>query len=269
MTEEKKSARLIDVPFRELGPMITLLSQNGLDADLAAALRTDDGAKRAVAALKRELASAPELGKSGLIDGTFTWPVDQLRQFEAWQQNEFAWWGFSHTDFSEAKRRMPIAFMRETGSMVAPVLVPYIDDWLAMTNSLWTLIQRQFPGERGCNWMTRDRMKLQSSGTYQGVGLRWEFIDLAAGKGANPLTADARRYPFLATMAAAALHPAWARKLLWSDGGVWLHGLRLCEDNVPLMMRDGCAGHTFLSLTGHRPVNDRRKHAVPRFVEMM
>ena len=226
MSEE--STRLIDVPYRELDPMIRKLSQNGFDAELAAELRTDEGAAAAVAALNREFFPAAELFKGlGGIGRMFSPCHSQLLQLQTWQRGEFNWWGFSKEEYQEAERHMPVAFTRPSGSRITPVLVPYLDDWYATIVALWTLIKRQHRDACCDREFSRNRFSLNEPKNYPGYGLRWEFIDLN-GTDSSPEYRSSRP-AFLALLAAVALHPLWVTDGLVTGQPVCLAGLQYME----------------------------------------
>jgi hypothetical protein len=133
---------------------------------------------------------------------------------------------------------MPVAYTRPGGRLVAPVLVPYLDDWYATAVALWTLTARQHRTADRTFAIPRNRLHLTEPERYPGHGLRWEFVDLGCERNPDHFGEyESRRPAFLAVLAAAALHPRWVLNLVgWGSRcpSAWLTGLR-CEKAMLLL----------------------------------
>ena len=167
--------------------MIRKLSQNGFDTELAAELRTDEGAALAMKVLKQHFRPTEELFKRPYgIGASFSGKRDQVRQLQAWQE-EFGWWGFGPEEFENALKEKPGEWMKQYGRLVMPVLVPYLDDWWAMLNALWSLVGRQHAYDV-CAGLAfpRGTLQLTEPDKYPGHGFAGSSSTSVRGWGREP-----------------------------------------------------------------------------------
>lgn len=282
-------ARLIDVPGRELWPVIRSLSDAGFDEDLAAAIRKPGQADRAVNAMRVALFGDPTVmlvvkrhQRTPLIHGMFVSPAEQVQNVIRW--NKKYGWGFvksglqcmlgvelAYADRGETK-------WPEHSDMTVQVLVPYFATTGQTFEALWTIVgsrqkdKARYEGLRsGVN-----QLRYLNDGVHT-PGLRWEVIDLAANwdkkDGIAPTTVRASQSsPHAGILAAGAHFPKWVRKM---DGVkvpyVWLPGYQAtipdydAWPDVPILRFD--RSDRRVGLGAHRESYRLSDYAVPAFRE--
>lgn len=272
-------ARLIDLPYREVDPLIAELSSAGFTEELATILRRG-GAKRAVEILWSVFIDQSALVRLyPLINRYFIHPDLQIRNVRKW--NEQYHWGYTEEDF--AKLGPPPAWPEEKQHPLgAVVLVPYRETPTRTWEDLWTC--RAYCGDSAdfmWSYSLRDSQEYigLAGGTHVPNTLAWEVIDLGANRtkeGVSPLSVRGRHrtLPGAGVLAAMAHFPLWVSAIDLDRQErvpcVWVPGydVRLPRNNgvfAPLIQHSN-RHNEYLCLSFDPANKASRYYAVPEFI---
>jgi len=180
--------------------------------------------------------------------------------------------GYSEEEFSALSHQPEWP----TQSLTALTLVPYLGSVSATLQFLYDVATRGRTKDPNFSQRNFDekRVEVRSSIDHPVNTMRWEMIDLGAGRDQSPHWAAQQGWhlPHSGIMAAAAFHPMWVNKM---DGEtvprVWLPGFSTpmpeftADDCAPAMIYSSVSG--MLELTVHKATRANQHWAVTRLIE--
>lgn len=239
-----QEARLIDIPYTDLHPTIRALSDGGMDAALARAVRQSDGGQRAVRAMRAELlgdgtqAAQATDRKLELVHGLWTPPAEQLVQVRRW--NDLFGWGFKPDAFTALEQSVPVPSELRLTATTIEICLPKGNGMNPVQRTfeeLWRITAMRQDCHYRWDELRSDRKHLKLlDGIEHEPGIKWVSDDMDANweksVGMYPQAVRGPRVsPHASILSAAALHPGWIRSM---DGVnipyVWIAGYMVTLD---------------------------------------